>query len=205
MALATSPDDGTRLNPTHRLLLRAHGDDQRAFTELYRRFQRPLMTWAHGRLCRQARGQNETRDLVHISISKAFLSVRKKEFDYRHPGAFVGFLHQILRNEVASINRQYLIRPPMQALSADHADPSTLPDRKVEDDERWALYERGLATLKQDDQLLIRLREMGMSHADIGEEVDLTPNAARMAVKRAIDRLAEAIRRMLQQRTNEAR
>lgn len=186
--------DGSRdANPTWKLLERARNGDQRAFDQLFHRYHVPLMRWAHGRLCASARGQNETRDLVHISIGKAFSSL--DGFVYRHQGSFLGYLHRILRNEVATMNRRWMARKPSSELEGDVPDSGPGPDDAYIEKERLEMYERALATLPTRDQELIRMREMGLSNPEIAIEAGLaSPNAARMAVARAIQRLAAAIR-----------
>lgn len=192
--LPSSQDgDGQALNPTRTLLERARAGDQRAFAQLFQRYHMALMRWAHGRLCASARGQNETRDLVHICLSKAFHSL--DGFVYRHQGSFLGYLHEILKNEVASANRRWMTKKPSAELDGDYPDSALRPDEEYEAKERKERYERALASLTPREQELIVMREMGLTHAEIAAELDLpTANAARMAVTRAIERLAAAIR-----------
>jgi RNA polymerase sigma-70 factor (ECF subfamily) len=151
------------------------------------------MRWAHGRLCASARCQNETRDLVHISIGKAFSSL--DGFVYRNQGSFLGYLHRILRNEVATVNRLWMMRKPSAELDGNVADSGPGPDDAYVARERLEIYERALATLPTRDQELIRMREMGLTNPEVASEAGFaSPNAARMAVTRAIERLAAAIR-----------
>lgn len=199
MVLSVRQDDVTDLDPTSQLLERARKGDQRAFDQLFRRYHLALMRWAHGRLCASARGQNETRDVVHISLHKAFHSLDR--FVYRRQGSFLGYLHEILRNEVASVNRRWMSKKPNAELDGDHPDPGPGPEGDYEERERLALYERALATLSVKDQELIRMREMGLTNSEIAEEAAFDkPNAARMAVTRAIERLAAALQGMLHER-----
>ncbi|HYJ32905.1 MAG TPA: sigma-70 family RNA polymerase sigma factor [Candidatus Binatia bacterium] len=194
MVLPSSQDgDGQALNPTRTLLERARAGDQRAFDLLFQRYHMPLMRWAHGRLCASARGQNETRDVVHICFSKAFHSLDR--FVYRHQGSFLGYLHEILKNEVVSMNRRWMGRKPSAELDGDYPDSALRPDEEYEGKERRERYERALASLTPREQELIVMREMGLTNAEIAVELGFsTPNAARMAVTRAIERLAAAIR-----------
>lgn len=189
-------DDDRDQNPTRKLLDRARNGDQRAFDQLFHRYHLALMRWAHGRLCTSARGQNETRDVVHISLYKAFHSLNG--FVYRHPGSFLGYLHEILRNEVATVNRRWMSRKPDSEVTGDQPDPGPGPEGEYEEKERLALYERALATLPARDQELIRMREMGLTNAEVADEASIaTPNAARMAVTRAIERLASVLQGIL--------
>jgi RNA polymerase sigma-70 factor (ECF subfamily) len=189
-------DDDRELNPTRRLLERARSGDQRAYDQLFHRYHMALMRWAHGRLCSSARGQNETRDVVHICLYKAFHSL--DGFVYRHQGSFLGYLHEILRNEVATVNRRWMSRKPNAELDKEQPDPGPGPESEYEERQKLELYEQALATLPARDQELIRMREMGLTNAEIADEAGLaTPNAARMAVARAIERLALTIQRVL--------
>lgn len=198
--LCRDPSDGQGQNRTRELIDRARNGDQRAFDELYRRYQIPLTRWAHGRLCPAARGQNETADLVHISIFKAFHSL--EGFVYRHEGSFLGFLHEILRNEVVSINRRWIAKKPNLDVDGDEPDSGPGPLEQLEEKERLELYERALNALTIRERDLIRMREMGLKHSEIAEEGDFpTANAARMAVTRAVANLAEVLRGMMHERT----
>jgi RNA polymerase sigma factor (sigma-70 family) len=191
--------DGRDLNPTLRLLDLAKKGDQRALSELFHRYHIPLTNWAHGRLCPAARSQNETRDVVQISFQKAFQSL--DGFDYRHQGSFLGYLHQILRNEIATTNRRWIKKKPTVELDGEHVDPAPDPFDVTAERERQELYERALATMTSYEQELIRMREMGMRNSDIAEELDIaSSNAARMAVSRAVARLAAIIAAMTHDR-----
>ena len=192
--LPSSQDgDGQALNPTRTLIERARAGDQRAFDQLFLRYEMPLMRWAHGRLCASARGQNETRDVVLNCFSKAFNSLDR--FVYRHQGSFVGYLHEILKNDVASMNRRWMTKKPSAELDGDYPDSALRPDEEYEGKERKERFERALAALTPREQELIVMREMGLTHAEIAVELELpTANAARMAVTRAIERLAAAVR-----------
>lgn len=192
--------DGRELNPTLRLLDLAKKGDQRSLSELFHRYHLRLTNWAHGRLCPAARSQNETRDLVQIAFQKAFNSL--DGFDYRHEGSFLGYLHQILRHEVANANRRWMKKKPTVELDGDHVDPAPDPLADVIESERQELFDRALATMTPYEQSLIRMREMGFKNSDIAEELDLpSPNAARMAVARAVERLAAIISAMTHDRT----
>jgi RNA polymerase sigma-70 factor, ECF subfamily len=200
MVLSVRQDgDVTDLDPTSQLLERARKGDQRAFDQLFRRYHLALMRWAHGRLCVSARGQNETRDVVHISLQKAFHSLDR--FVYRHQGSFLGYLHEILRNEVATVNRRWRSKKPSSELDGDQPDPAQGPEADYEAKERLELYERALARLPAREQELIRMREMGLTNSEIAEEATFdTPNAARMAGTRAIERLGVELQGMLHER-----
>ena len=173
------------------LVLRAREGDRSARERLAARFLLPLKRFAHGRLPRAARGVLDSDDLVQETLIRALDHVDR--FEPRRPGAFLAYLRQILlnqlRDEIRRIKRRPVGSEPAEDLAAD------VPSPLEEAIGREALerYEAALGRLSPEHQEAVVMRiELGCSYAEIAEAIGSpSANAARMAVSRAVARLAE--------------
>ncbi len=180
-----------RLASTRTLIHRIHSGDDAAREELFARFLPSLQRWAHGRLPARARDLADTDDLVQVTMVRALGRVR--EFDPRREGAFLAYLHQILRNAIREELRRVARRPGREELPEDlPEDRPALLERTLGRDAVSA-YEAALETLPEDQQQAVILRlEFGFGHAEIARAVGApSPNAVRMKIARGLVRLAE--------------
>jgi RNA polymerase sigma-70 factor, ECF subfamily len=175
------------------LLERARGGDSRAMSKLIRRQGAALRRWAHGRLPRWARSVADTADLVQDVLMQTLRRIDR--FDDRGRGALQAYLRQAVTNRIRDELRRIERRPSMD----DPEDIPELPSRDPSplesalDAERDQKYKAALATLTEEEQLLIVGRvEMGYSY----EQLALisgrpTPEAARLGARRAVLKLAQ--------------
>ena len=189
---AAAHDD--RVDSTHDLLELARAGDQAALETLFARYTSPLKRWARGRLPRWARDLGDTDDLVQETVLQTLKQIGR--FEPRRDGSFHAYLrtalHNRLLNEIRRVNRR-----PTQALEVDVVDPAPSPVEEVIGGQTLASYEAGLARLSIDerDALVARI-ELGQSYAEIARSLGKpTPDAARMAVSRALLRLAQEMQR----------
>ena len=176
------------------LLRRVRAGDQYALDTLLRRYVPALQRWARGRLPGWARDMAETEDLVQDTILK---SIRRLDsFTYRHDGALQAYLRQAVLNRIRDECRRASRRPAATELDekTPHEGPSPLEQllgaRAVEQ------YEQALNQLTSDErEAIIGRIEMGFSYGELAVMLGKpTADAARMAVSRALVRLAETIR-----------
>ena len=112
-------------------------------------------------------------------------------FDLEHSGAFLAYLRRAVRNRITDeIRRGPRARPGEKIAEIRDARPSLLEE--LIGRERLSRYESALNKLNDDDQgLLIARLEHGLSYKEIALELHRpTADAARMALSRAIMRLA---------------
>jgi len=183
------------LESTAALLGRVRDGDAAARERLVARYLPLLKRWARGRLPGSARGMVDTDDLVQITLLRALDHVN--EFEPRREGAFLAYLRTIVLNSVRDEIRRAARRPGREPLSDElelvAGDPSPLERAigrdAVED------YERALVTLPEEQQEVVILRlELGLDYGEIAEASGRpSANAARMAVSRALVRLAEVM------------
>ena len=175
-----------------RLLERAVRGDRSAIDELFARFLPRLRRWARGRLPRWARGVVDTSDLVQDTLLHAFSRITV--FEPRGDGALRAYLRQAVENRIRDELRRVARRPPVDYLDADVQVPGGGPsplDRAI-DDQTWARYLSALKRLTpRERRLIVGRAELGYSFMQLAHiDGRASPDAARMALKRALVRLA---------------
>lgn len=179
------------------LLDRVRGGDGRALDTLLARCIPPLRRWAHGRLPASARGMEDTADLVQNTVLSAMK--RLAVFDSRHQGALQAYLRQTLMNRIRDAIRQRNRRGTPAELPDHIVDDRTSPLDRVIGEENVARYEAALQRLHAADrEAIINRLELQLSYDELAVALDKpTADAARMAVMRAMKRLAAEMRRGL--------
>lgn len=176
--------------PTLELVVRARAGDRAAVEALLQRCLPSLKRWAHGRLPAAARGSIDTGDLVQDAAMHALR--RLDTFEPRHVGAMQAYLRQSvinrIRDEVRRVNR----RPMPVELPEDHASDDTSPIEAAIGAESYERYRSALTQLKpRDRELIVAKVEVQWSLQEISRRFGMdTVDAARMAVTRALKRLA---------------
>jgi RNA polymerase sigma-70 factor (ECF subfamily) len=178
------------------LLDKASGGDERARDVLYGRYLPRLQRWARGRLPQKARGLVDTDDLVQDTLLRTL--VRADAFDPEHSGAFLGYVRRTVENRIVDEIRKVGRRPPAEETAGSLADPSPSPLDELLHGEKRDLYEQAFQRLKLSDQTAIASRlEEGLSYEEIARELGKSSaDAARMAVSRAVVRLAQEMKAM---------
>jgi len=176
------------------LIERAKAGDQQAIETLIARYLPRLQRWATGRLPLWARDVADTQDLVQETIYKAFKQVGR--FEVRGDGALQGYLRQALINRIRSEIRRVSRRPEPAALDSQVEDQTPSPLEQAIGREAVARYEQALNRLRPADREAIVGRiELGLTNDELADALGKpSPNAARMAVERALFRLAKEMR-----------
>jgi RNA polymerase sigma-70 factor (ECF subfamily) len=186
-------DESPSLLSTLDQLERARQRDQDALNELFRRNHGPLRRWARGRLPRWTRDLRDTEDLVQETLAQTLKHL--DSFEHRHEGALQSYMRQALINRVRDEVRRVNRYPAVGAL--DDADQQAVqaasPLEEAIGREALQRYESALARLRPEERQLIQARvEMQQSYQQIATaHGKSTADAARMAVSRALVRLAE--------------
>lgn len=180
------------LDATVELLGRAQAGDAEAVNLLFSRYLPPLRRWARGRLPQYARDLLETEDLVQETMVHAFR--RLKGFEMRHDGALHAYLRQAVINRIRDEVRRAQRRPAPEELEADqHQDNTASPLETAIGTQAVERYESALARLREEDRQAVVARvELGLSYAEVATALGKSsPDAARMAVARALVKLAQ--------------
>jgi RNA polymerase sigma-70 factor (ECF subfamily) len=154
------------------LLQRAKAGDAPALERLLDRYRPRLHRWCSGRLPRYARDFTDTEDIVQealLGLVRSFDS-----FDYRG---------------------EWSARPLAVALPDSAESPSLSPLEQAMGQQAFDRYTRALETLSAEEREAVIARvELGCSHAEVMQLVDKpSPDAARMFVARALERVARAM------------
>ena len=172
------------------LIRRAQSGDDDALSRLLERHLPELRRWAHGRLPPFARDLADTHDLIQDAMKRTVMNFDR--FEYRGEGALRAYLHQAVGNQVYDHVRRAGRRPLQGELDEGLADPGQSPLATAIDTQTRERFEAALAQLSDEDQRAVRARlELGSSYEEIAKLVGKpSADAARMAVARAIKRLA---------------
>ncbi len=180
---------------TAELLERAQRGEDGAVDELLEHCIPAVRRWARGKLPQAARGTLDTQDLVQESVA-SFVR-RIPHFVARHPGAVQAYLRRSVQNLIRDKLRAVARRPAAVTLEDVHADSQTSPLERAIGSEQMRRVEVALQQLSAKDQALIIARlYLHQSYEEIAAAVGQpSAAAARMALVRAMSRLASEIRR----------
>jgi RNA polymerase sigma factor (sigma-70 family) len=191
-------DDGfsAPLDPeaTASLLARVRVGDSEAMTRLLARCLPPLRRWAHGRLPSYARDLNDTADIVQDAVIAALKHL--DHFEPRREGALQAYLRQAVMRRIIDIIRRHKVRPLAVEVPDDLASDGTSPLDRAIGAENIERFEAALEKLRPEDREAIVCRmELQYSYEELAVALDKpTANAARVAVTRALRRLAQEMR-----------
>ena len=178
------------------LLAQARAGDKSALSRLFKRQGLALARWARGRLPPWARRFSDTADVVQDALLQTFRRIDKVEL--RGEGALQAYLHTAVKNRITDEMRR-VARRPIDDLDEEQQFPSSDPSPfdQVMDVENEATYKRALAMLTEDDRALVVGRmELGYTYEQLAVMSRRpTAAAARMAVRRAVIKLAEYMSR----------
>jgi RNA polymerase sigma factor (sigma-70 family) len=167
--------------------------DADALGHLLGRYLPRLARWAHGRLPRWTRSAADTTDFVHDAILGTLRRLPTLETRSRH--ALAAYLRAAVRNRIRDEHRRFH-RRGKQVDGLDRlADGQPSPFERASTNEEIARYRAALARLRRRDrELIVAHVELGYTHEQLGCMIARSPDAARIALQRAIHRLAHLMR-----------
>jgi len=176
------------------LLDRANAGDRAALDLLFARYLKPLQRWASGRLPAWARGAGDTHDLVQDTLLGAFKKIGS--FEPKREGAFQAYLRQAVMNRLRDQLRRVQARPRTEPFLDPHDETGVSPLEHAIAMETFERYETALSRLSTEEQEAIIGRvEMDNTYDELARNLGKpSADAARMAVTRALVRLAEEMR-----------
>lgn len=191
--MSSEPRQPNADTPTLVLVRGARSGDPTALEELCRRYLPRLERFASGRLPGYARGTLDTRDLVQDALVNTLGKL--EHFDPQRPGCFQAYTRQAILNALR--NRVQRVKPkaPQTFVLANAPDATPSPLEELVGRDTLDRYETALAALEEDERELVVARlEFHGSFQEIADATGRTsPDAARMAFKRALLRLAEVM------------
>lgn len=173
------------------LIKKAQDGDAQALNRLLSRYLPRLQQWASRRLPRHARDLADTDDLVQEAVIRTLKHL--KTFDYRREGALQAYLRTAVMNRLRDEMRRTDRRPQHDELPVTVADEARSPLEAAIGREAVERYERALEQLTEADREAVIMRlEFGCDFQEIAVAVGKpTADAARMAVVRAVESLAQ--------------
>ncbi len=176
------------------LLARIRAGDLNARDELFARYLPRLRRWASGRLPGWARERDDTDDLVQDTVIR---SLSKLEgFQPQHEAALQAHLRQAVLDRIRDLVRRAQRKPAIVPMDEDMTFEGESPLDQAIGAEACARYDAGLSALSTRDQAAIIGRiELGYDYDELAAVLGKPSSAAaRMAVRRALLRLAEKMR-----------
>ena len=180
--------------PTLELIVKAREGDNAAVDAFLERSLPRMRRWAHGRLPRAARSSLDTTDLVQEVGIKVLKSLQR--FEPRHGGAMEAFLRRSVINRIRDEVRRVGRRPiPVELPDTLTCDAPSALERAISAQSHEG-YRRALAKLRQKDRrLIVACVELQWPTARIAARFGFpSRDAARIAVRRALQRLAAAVK-----------
>jgi len=140
-----------------------------------------------------ARNSVDTGDLVQETVLKAYANL--PNFEPQHKGALFGYLRRALINRIHDQFRHASRHVAPQELDENSPDTGASPLESAIDEEDRRRYDAAVQKLRPSDRAAIIGRvELGYSYEQLALILEKpTPEAARLAVRRALLRLKEEV------------
>jgi RNA polymerase sigma-70 factor (ECF subfamily) len=151
---------------------------------LYQRYARPVYRYAYSR----TGNQQDAEDLTE----QVFMDALEGLGRYEERGQEAAWLFTIARRRVADFHRRRSEHLPFDE-TLDTPVEQLRPEVEVSRRERLAHLDRLLASLDDEQQELLRLRfAADLTYAEIGQVIDKSEAAVKMAMSRLLTRLRGA-------------
>jgi RNA polymerase sigma-70 factor (ECF subfamily) len=194
-------------DPDVRLMLRVRDGDAAAFDELMLRYQNRVVTV----LEHLVNNRHQAEDLAQ----EVFLRVYRARKRYVVGAKFSTWLFTIANHVAANALRSMSRRPEVNlnaresgALGANPLDrlaqaaSGQMPTRRLDKSELCSVVQTALAGLNERQRMAVLLAKFEeMSYADIGETMDMSPQAVKSLISRARVNLREALEPYLERGT----
>ena len=176
------------------LIRRAQAGDNEALNELIHRYLPRMRRWATGRLPASARDLLDTGDIVQETLVKAVRNLA--HLDVQREGALQAYLRRALLNRLNDAYRRTAGRPQEAGLDSSIPSLNDSPLEVAIGNETLMRYEAALSRLSDGDREAVILRiEFGYDYHRMAEMLGKSsPDAARVAVSRALVRLSREMR-----------
>lgn len=177
------------------LLRRARAGESQALGRLFTRYLPQLHRWARRRVPAWARNAVDTGDLVQETVLHTIRNL--ESFEPQRDGALLGYLRRTLVNRVRNQFRYAARHPSPSELNDALVDSGASPLEFTigrEDHRRYRAALRRLRTADRD--AIVGRIELGYTYEQLALALQkTTPEAARLAVRRALLRLGDEMRR----------
>lgn len=192
------------LDPDVRLMLRVRDDDAGAFEEIVRRYQ--------SRLVRVLEHLVGNREAAEDLAQEVFLRVYRARHRYEPGARFSTWLFTIANNAASNARRTKARRKEVHLANQTNdsrvggvldqlaaAGSGAMPARRLDKVERAEMVRAAIESLGERQRLALLLAKFeGMSYADIGDSMGLTPKAVKSLLSRARANLRDLLEPYMQ-------
>lgn len=171
----------------------ARDGDPSALDQLLSRYRPRLQRWASGRLPRYARAFADTEDLVQDALIGTLRNL--PAFEDRGGWALQAYLRRAVTNRVRDELRRHSAVPPRDEMDDNVSSAGPSPLEVTLGRQTTERYGRAMARLTAAERTAVAARvELGCSYAEVAARTGKpSPDAARMLVTRALQKLARAM------------
>ena len=182
-----------RRDSTATLVTKARHGDRSAENEIARRQLAQLRPWAHGQLPQAARSFGDTEDAVQETVMR--MLDRLATIDVSRPGGLQAYLRRSFKNRLIDSLRRSSRRPVRQEPLDAIADPRPSADAQLLARETVARFRAAFDHLRPIDRALITAwLDREWNYEKIARALKKpSRDAARVAVRRACERLSEQL------------
>jgi RNA polymerase sigma-70 factor (ECF subfamily) len=165
------------------LVRRSLDGDRTAFSELVRRYERPVYNAA----LRMLRGPEDAHDVVQTAFLKAFEHLASFDPKYR----FYSWIYRITLNESLNLLKR---RAPELAVAEDEVDSNPGPEGEVLRQQLARGLEGALMKLKPELRSVVVLKHvLGCSYEEIGQVLELPEKTVKSRLFTARHQLRELL------------
>jgi RNA polymerase sigma factor (sigma-70 family) len=180
------------------LIRRVRAGDQQAATELVRQYESTVRLVVRRRLSDPAmRRLLDSVDICQSVLASFFVRVASGQYELEKPQQLLKLLATMARNKVVTqINKQRAARRDLHRLEEGSAIPEAFVDPHDSPSEAVAgqeLLEEFRRRLTVEERQIAEQRTLGCSWIDIAAKAGGTPDAIRLRLNRAIDRIAREL------------
>jgi len=182
------------MDSTMDLVERVQQGDLAAQEVLLERHIRALRPMVHHRLPTYVRSMTDTDDVVQDVLVKTV--GRLPYFESRNPMAFLAYLRRAIVNRIVDEVRRHARSCQTVPLTHDAPESAASPLERLLGKEQAEQCRAALGLLKPRDRQVILLRvSESLSYDEIANRLEMpTPDAARVALSRALARLTVALK-----------
>jgi len=182
----TQPDSQTR-----DLFARGQAGDREAMGLVLGRIVLRLRGWTRSRMPREMRGGAHTEDVLHDAAVNVLPKIHRLHL--KDPADLEAYVRETIANQVKD-RAKWRARHPHEPIDVDRPSPEESPLDAVIRRERWMPFQPAFEALSEAErEALIARFDLGLGYQAIAELTGrCTPDAARMMVNRALDKLLAA-------------
>lgn len=195
MSSATAPDSQYLRDPDVQLMLRVKNGEEAAFAKIVARYQDRLINI----FCNLVGDEQTAQDLTQ----EVFLRIYRARNGYQPTAKFSTWMYRIANNLASNSRRSKGRRKEVQLKTNESgplgsrpaekllADKSALmPTRQLDKSEMQNAVREAMESLNERQQMALLLHRFeGLSYADIGDAMEMSPQAVKSLLSRARENL----------------